>query len=243
MTNPALLALFSQLAEPFTAEALFDGLNDIVFFIKDQQGRYVLVNTTLAKRCGLSDKGALLGHTAAETTLGPLGSTYLAQDLEIISTGQALLNELELHAYPTGEPGWCLTTKLPLKNAQGKCVGLVGMSRDLHAPTEDYRDVAEALRFAHAQLETPLTVEELAKRAGLSPFQLDQRVRDVFHLSVTQLLLKFRMDRATQRLRDSTKPIAQIALECGYSDQSAFTRQFGRTIGLSPGEYRKVYQR
>ena len=33
-----------------------------------------------------------------------------------------------------------------------------------------------------------------------------------------------------------------VALNCGYSDQSAFTRQFRRTIGMSPGEYRRIHR-
>jgi AraC-like DNA-binding protein len=243
MQNPLLSHLLSQLAEPFTGEALFDNLTDLVFFLKNNQGQYVLVNQTLASRCGVPDKSALIGRTAAEVFPQPLGASYLRQDLALIQSGEALLNELELHTYPTGETGWCLTTKLPLKGHGGTCTGLVGMSRDLHAPTDDYREIAEALRQAQTRLDSPLTVEEIAQRACLSAYQLDRRIRDVFHVSANQLLLKFRMDLATQRLRDTPEPIAQIALECGYADQSAFTRQFRRTAGLSPGEYRKGYQR
>lgn len=242
MASHYLQPIFEQLAEPFTGEALFDALTDLVFFLKDEQGRYALVNHTLALRCGVADKRDLLGKTAADLFPAPLGENYLAQDLSIVATGQPLLNELELHAYPTGEQGWCITTKLPLRSRDDRCIGLVGISRDLHAPTEEYRDVAEALRKAQARLETPMTIEDLAHIAGLSVFQFDNRIKEVFHVSASQLLLKFRMDRATQRLRDTQTSIAQIALECGYADQSAFTRQFHRTVGLTPGQFRKRYQ-
>lgn len=241
MLHPLLAAVCSQLAEPLTHEALFDTLSDLVYFIKNERGEYVLVNHTLARRCGVADKSALLGKTAADVFPEPLGGNYLAQDMTLISTGQPLLNELELHTYPTGEPGWCLTTKLPLRGRTEKCVGLVGISRDLHAPSEDYRDVAEALRTAQTRLDAPMTVEDIAQASGLSAFQFDHRIKEVFHVSASQLILKFRMDRATQRLRDTVLPIAQVALECGYADQSAFTRQFHRTLGLTPGEYRKRY--
>lgn len=241
MLHPLLEAVLTKLAEPLTCEALFDALTDIVYFVKDQQGRYVLVNQTLTRRCEVADKGAIIGKTAVELFPAPLGENYLAQDLALIQTGQPLLNELELHTYPAGDSGWCITTKLPLRGRDGSCVGLMGISRDLHAPTEDYRDVAETLRKVQASLDTPATIEEVAKIAGLSTFQFDHRIREVFHLSASQLILKFRMDRATQRLRDTAEPIAQVALRCGYADQSAFTRQFHRTIGLTPGEYRKRY--
>jgi AraC-like DNA-binding protein len=239
MTYEPLARLLADVAEPFTGEALFDALAGLVFFLKNERGEYVLVNQTLARRCGVADKRALLGRTAAAVFPEPWGSHYLQQDLALVASGEPLLNELELHTYATGEFGWCLTTKLPLKNRAGACVGLVGVSQDLHAPTDDYRDVAAALRHAQSRLDAPLTVEELARLAGLSPYQFDQRIREVFHVSATQLLLKFRMDLATQRLRDTASPIAQVALECGYADQSSFTRQFHRALGLPPGEYRR----
>jgi AraC-like DNA-binding protein len=241
MPHALIESLLAQLATPFTGEALFDALVDLVFFMKNAQGQYVLVNQTLAQRCGVSDKAALIGKTAADVFPEPLGQNYLAQDLALLETGEPLLNELELHTYPSREAGWCITTKLPLRGSQNECVGLVGISRDLHAPTDDYRDVAEAVRRAQSRLDTPLTVEEIATDAGLSAFQLDRRIREVFHLSTSQLLLKFRMDLARQRLRDTSLAIAHVALECGYADQSSFTRQFRRTIGLAPAEFRKRY--
>jgi PAS domain S-box-containing protein len=243
MSNPAVHQLLSQLAEPFTGEDLFDAVADVAFFIKNERGQYLLVNQTLARRCGAVDKSELHGRTAAEVFQQPLGEAYLAQDLQLIATGEPLLNEMELHAYATGETGWCITTKLPLRNGERRCIGLVGISRDLHTPTEDYKDVAAALQEVQRNLDAPWTVDAVANLAGLSSYQTDQRIREVFHLSTNQLILKFRMDHATQRLRDTDSAIAQIALECGYSDQSAFTRQFRRTIGLAPGDYRRLRRR
>ena len=48
-----------------------------------------------------------------------------------------------------------------------------------------------------------------------------------------------RIDAACDRLRLSAQPIAEIALHCGFYDQSAFTRQFKAVTGLTPGQYRK----
>jgi len=242
MAPSVLEDLLLRLDRPFTAEALFDALLDLVYFMKNDRGEYVLVNQTMAQRCGMASKDNVLGKTSADVFPEPLGSNYLAQDLALVKTGESLLNELELHAYPNRQPGWCITTKLPLRDRDQRCIGLVGISKDLHAPTEDYRDVAEAIQDAQARLDQPLTVEEVAAAAGLSTYQLDRRIREVFHLSTSQLILKFRLDRARQRLRDTAMPIAQVALECGYAEQSSFTRQFGRSIGLTPAQYRKRYR-
>ena len=81
---------------------------------------------------------------------------------------------------------------------------------------------------------------DLAKRAGLSLYQFDQRIRAMFRLSAGQYLTRFRLEQATERLRRSNDPISAIALDCGYADQTAFTRQFRKVVGLSPGHYRKL---
>ena len=235
----------AKLAEPFTGEALFDCLADMVFFIKDNQGRYVVVNQTLVNRCRLERKEELLERTAAQLFPGPGGEAFLSQDLEVIRSGLPLMNALELHTYHQGEPGWCLTTKLPLFDKAGRCTGLVGFSRDLHAPEENnqaWGQLARAIDQARASLDQPWPLSRLAQEAGISPYQMDHRIRQVFHLTPGQLLLKFRMDQATQQLRHTTSPISAVALNCGYSDQSAFTRQFRRTIGMSPGEYRRIHR-
>ena len=61
-------------------EALFDDVEDIVFFVKDGQGRYVLINRTVAARCGFAAKADVIGKTAAEVYPPPFGTEYLRQD-------------------------------------------------------------------------------------------------------------------------------------------------------------------
>ena len=98
--------------------------------------------------------------------------------------------------------------------------------------------VAKAIRHVQTRFDGPLKITDLAARAGLSPYQFDQRIRRIFQITAGQFIHRVRMDAAVRRLRETKDPIAQIALDCGYSDQSAFTRQFRQTVGLSPTEFR-----
>jgi AraC family transcriptional regulator len=50
--------------------------------------------------------------------------------------------------------------------------------------------------------------------------------------------VRTRLDEAVRRLEDTDLPIATIAGTCGFYDQSQFTRQFRRTVGMTPGAYR-----
>ncbi|MEM7351598.1 MAG: AraC family transcriptional regulator [Acidobacteriota bacterium] len=238
-----LALLLEGLAEPFTAEALFDQIPETVFFIKNAAGQYLCVNDTLVARCGRRSKSHLLGRTPSEIFGEALGRGYEAQDQEVLRSGRKLIGKLELHIYQPHGMGWCLTHKLPLHGRDGQVVGLVGVSRDLAAPDLkdwDFGPIAATLAEAKSRLDAPLSVKAMAARASLSVYQLDRRMKRLFGLSTGQWLLKLRIERACEALAETRQPIAQIALDCGYADQSAFTRQFRRTTGYTPSEFRRV---
>ncbi len=242
-TSAALAGLLGQLKPPFSGEELFDQLADIVFFIKNARGEYVVVNKTLVERCGLRHKSDIIGRRPGQIFRPSLGESYEAQDQQVLQTARPLLGQLELHMFPARDVGWCLTTKLPLLRSDGTAAGLVGVSQDLRVPdagSDGYRQIAAAIDFARDRLSAAPAVMDLAAVAQMSRYQLDRRMKQVFGLTTGQWLLKLRIEFACRLLRDSDDPVATIALAAGYADQSAFTRQFRSATGLSPREYRQT---
>ena len=232
---------FGQLAEPFTAEVLFDQLPDIVFFIKNAAGRYVAANRTLVERCGLANKRDILGKRPSDVLGDTLGRSYETQDASVISSGQPIVDQLELHIVRSRDIGWCLTSKLPLAGKGGDTIGLVGVSRDLGLPdvsSNEFEHIADAIEYAERNVSSRPTIRELARIANMSVYQLDRRMQRVFGLTTGQWFLKTRISFASRLLVESDTPIAEVALAAGYADQSAFTRQFRRSTGLSPSQYR-----
>ncbi len=223
------------------AELLFDSLPDVVFFIKDRSGRYARVNQTLADRCAGGDKTRLIGRRPAEVFPAALAASYARQDETVLRTGHAVEAQLELHIYPGGKTGWCLTTKHALRGPDGRILGVAGISRDLDAPGDKatgYAELATALRHMRTHFAESLRIEDIAHRAGLSVYQFEQRVQRLFHMSPLQLLHKLRLDEATRLLREGDMPLGEIALQTGWCDQSAFTRHFSRYAGMTPGRFR-----
>lgn len=222
-------------------EALFDALPDVVFFLKDTTGRYVVVNRTLADRCAGGDKSRLLGRRPADLFPPALAASYVKQDESVLRTGRTVEGALELHLYPGGVAGWCLTTKLPLRDREGRVTGVAGISRDLNAPGEKangYPELASVLEHMRLHFDESLRIEELAAMAGFSVYQFEQRVRRLFQMSPLQLLHKLRLDEATRLLRETALSLGEIALRTGWCDQSAFTRHFSRYAGIAPGRFR-----
>lgn len=228
------------------AEALFDRIPDVVFFIKDHNGRYVLVNQTLVTRCGRRNKNELLGRTAQDVFPSPLGNRFFEQDRRVLASGIPITQNLELHLYPTRLEGWCLTDKLALFGGDGQVTGIAGISRDLHAPgmeAGNFAEVSAALDHIRSNYGSELRVEKLSEICGLSVYQLNRRLRAIFGITARQLITKSRIDVASEMLRLESVPIAEVAYACGYFDQSAFSRVFRRTVGLTPRQYRSRHQR
>jgi hypothetical protein len=65
-------------------EPLFDAMPDVVFFVKDNEARYLLANQTLAHRCGFKSKHSLIGQTAAQVFLARFGIGFTEQDESVL---------------------------------------------------------------------------------------------------------------------------------------------------------------
>ena len=229
--------------QPWPVEELFDCLLDVVFFIKDNDGNYVVVNDTLVKRCGVQDKALLIGRTPSQV-LGPdLGVSYEKQDRTVLKTGEPIINQLELHVYPNRSIGWCITNKRPLRDVEGNLTGLTGISQDLRAPDlsdDPDNELQVVMEYVADHLSEPPNIKVLSTISALSAYQLDRRIRRVFGLSTGQWILKQRLELARQQLLQTNIPIAEIAFNAGYREQSAFSRQFIRATGFTPSAFRKA---
>ncbi|NWK55896.1 AraC family transcriptional regulator [Verrucomicrobiaceae bacterium N1E253] len=243
MSSPADIrkAFFQRLDRPLLVEHLFDQVPDIAFFIKDHLGRYVAANKTLCQRCGVENKDGIIGKKADELFPAPLGTTFAEQDQQVLKMARSINARLELHLYPDGHEGWGLTYKEPIFDNNRLIIGVSGITRDLHTFTEhsdDLSSVSDVLEYIRNHIDQPLRLPDLAKMADLSVYQLDQRIRSIYQISSGQLITKTRVNAACHMLTATGKTISNIAQECGYSDQSAFSRQFKQTTGLTPKAYR-----
>lgn len=221
---------------------MLDVIPNAAIFIKDLGARYVLANRTLVHRCGLKQLQPLLGKTSAEVFPAQLGPGYTEQDRRVLEEGFVLEDQLELHLYGTREPGWCLTHKWPLYNHKGAIIGLAGISVDLQSASEAhpaYQRLAAVDEHIRAHFNRRVSLSELTRIAGISVAQLERYCKRVFHLTPRQMIQKVRLEHA-HRLLHTDLPITDVALQCGYTDHSAFTRQFKASTGFTPRQYRQA---
>ena len=222
---------------------LFEHIPDAAFFVKDREGRYVAVNQSLVERVGFRERKALLGRHVREVFPTELAERYAAQDAAVIRTGRPVRDRLELHWYPRRQKGWCLTTKLPLRDAAGAVVGVTGISRDLRAPGDSSvipAGLATTLEFLETSFGEPISPSMLAQRAGLSPVRFARLIKRIFRLTPSQLITQTRLAAASRLLEETAQPVAEIAHASGFYDHSAFTRAFRSATGLTPTAYREA---
>lgn len=121
---------------------LIDNLPDAIY-VKDCDHRFVMCNDRVLERMGIDRPEAILGKTDFDFHPPELAEAFHAEEREVIRTGQPLLNrERCAPDRATSEPRWHATTKLPLRNAQGETIGLIGIGRDV----TDTRRAQEAYR-------------------------------------------------------------------------------------------------
>jgi AraC family transcriptional regulator len=103
-------------------------------------------------------------------------------------------------------------------------------------------DLIEA-RVAAGGDASGLSIEELAREAGLSPSRFFRAFKATLGLPPHQYLLRRRLERARRLLDRPAARLADVALSTGFADQSHFTRLFRRQFGVTPGAVSRARRR
>lgn len=237
----ALAAQLKQLAQqPALLKRVFDCFPDALFYIKDAQARYLLVNDLLIARSGLRPD-QVIGRTAGQLLFSAAGLGPDAQSLTVMETRVPIVDRLRLYTTGRGERFWCLSSLFPVIDATGAAIGVIGVGRDLPRPDErhnGYRRLQNFSTYVEQHLSQKILITKAAQHASISVDALERFTREVFHLTPKQLLMKMRIDRACRLLEQTSQSITDIATECGYSDHSAFSRQFKSATHMTPRTFR-----
>ncbi|CAN7799231.1 AraC family transcriptional regulator [Paraburkholderia hospita] len=84
-----------------------------------------------------------------------------------------------------------------------------------------------------------VSIEEIANACNLSRSYFIRAFSETTHRTPHQWLLEQRIDRARDLLKHSDSSLTEIAMTCGFSDQSHFTRTFSQLVGMPPGMWRR----
>jgi AraC-like DNA-binding protein len=97
--------------------------------------------------------------------------------------------------------------------------------------------VERVLALLEENLLEPLSLEELGRKVGCSPFHLSRTFSAEKGMTIPQYLRKLRMERAAELLRSGKYNVTEAAFAVGYSSLSHFSQAFCQTVGCCPGLY------
>ncbi|QKV92595.1 helix-turn-helix domain-containing protein [Streptomyces sp. NA02950] len=112
---------------------------------------------------------------------------------------------------------------------------------DLSVPARDDAGLSPVLDWARAHLDRPLTVEDLARRAAMSPRTLYRRLHAATGTTPLRWLLGQRLARAQSLLESTDLPIEKVGELSGLGTANNLRHHFLRHIGVSPGDYRRAF--
>ncbi len=108
------------------------------------------------------------------------------------------------------------------------------------ASAADRRRISEAIRRIDDDPSSELSLEILAREAGMSRYHFLRVFQDVAMMTPRQYVLHRRMHRAAVELRRTDLSVSEIAFAAGFGDLSTFNKRFRRVIGVSPTAFRKA---
>lgn len=110
--------------------------------------------------------------------------------------------------------------------------------RPLPAPRKSTA-VKRAADLLRSDLSGCQDLKEIARLVDLHPVQLCRDFRKNFHCTMGEYLLRCRVEKAKVLLLKSEQPLSEIGHQCGFYDQSHFTKSFKKLVKINPLEYRK----
>jgi PAS domain S-box-containing protein len=178
----------SLVLEQQRLQTLMDHIPVRIYF-KDLQGRYELVNRYIADCYNISSPKDAVGKSDFDYFTADHAQPAYDDEQEIIRSGKPLVGKEERETWPDGHVSWVSTTKLPMRDASGQAIGIVGISRDITERVlatealERAKNAADQANSAKGQflanmsheIRTPMSaivgMTELLIDTGLSPEQ------------------------------------------------------------------------
>ncbi|MGA9465004.1 MAG: EAL domain-containing protein [Terracidiphilus sp.] len=204
-------------------KAILEVVPDNIFF-KDKESRFLRVNQAMANYCSLKEPHRMIGRTDADIFSAEHANQALADEREVLRTGQPMIEREEKETWPDGSETWSVTSKVPFRNRKGQVIGTMGFAHNITGNRQ-----AEQ-RIRHMSLHDSLTglsnrilledrlsqaiafAERNQKHVAVLLLDLDRfkDVNDSFGHSVGDRLLQLVAARLKACLRE-TDTVARLA--------------------------------
>ena len=185
----------------------------------------------------------IIGKTDYDLSPAFLADQFRLDD-EHVLTGKRIVNRIEMVGQPDGQTVWNVTNKIPLFDRgridhrhRGNHPAIEHAQPDSAAGSE----FGPVLAYMRDHFHSPITNQQLARLAHMSVRAFERKFRGSFHVTPQKYLRKLQLRMASRALVYTSQALAEVAVGCGFADQSHFTREFRRHFGRTPRDYREHF--
>lgn len=223
---------------------LFATLPMIAFLAKDRQSRFVCANGRTLKIFNLEHEWQMLGKMDRDFFSSELAASFVDEDRRVMRTGKTRTYYAQMVPDINGPLNWYVVSVAPLRDARRRICGVAIVLYDLHevgGVAQPFQQLEPALRHLHTRFREPMETKQLAALTHLSERQFTRLFHKLLGEPPMHYLIRQRIRAACQDLIATDHTAGTIALDCGFYDQSAFTRAFRAQTGHTPAAYQRRY--
>ena len=239
-------AFFERMGGGMQLAGLFATLPMIAFLAKDEQSRFVCANARALTIFNLQHEWQMLGKQDRDFFPLEISASYVEEDQRVMRTGETRTYYAQMVPDIKGPLNWYVVSVAPLRDPCGHICGVAIVLYDLHevgGVTQPFQQMEPALRYLHTRFREPMETKHLAALTHLSERQFTRLFHKLLGEPPMRYLIRQRIRAACQDLIATDHTAGAIALDCGFYDQSAFTRAFRAQTGQTPAAYRQHHLR
>ncbi|UFS70925.1 response regulator [Geomonas sp. RF6] len=242
--DPAVLSLFGIILEGqgYRSPLLFDSSLNALEFLRTGDAAAIILDLFLPDMSGLD----LLRYVSSRLAHIPViivsGNSQIDTAIDCMKLGAV---DYLRKPFTGTQIAASLTRALALRPGRGESEipSPVG-GEPLFPPPEGVPErLRKAAAFMEENLARPLYLEGIARQACLSKFHFCREFKKFYGMSPMHFMLRRRIALATSLLDGDSAAISEVAIQCGFSDQSEFTKWFKKATGVTPSRYRNARKR
>lgn len=164
-------------------DAIMDNHPDVIY-IKNTKSEFIKVNKAVLDRFGINDFESLKGKTDFDFFTPEHALQAYADEQQIIKSGKPIVNIEEKETWPDGSISWASTSKMPLMDKKGNCIGTFGISRNITKTKVDEQEIREKTSILNAiTSKMPVVIYKFKRNEGMMSFFGDAKRINAFENS------------------------------------------------------------
>ncbi|MBE6931741.1 MAG: helix-turn-helix domain-containing protein [Ruminococcaceae bacterium] len=211
---------------------------DILLFPPGTAHAYVNTNSTWLYNC-LFLPSALALYSAEELASPLFTTPWRVKTDPVCRQNFVQLLERIIFEQETRESGWERMITARFTEIMVLVERCIASAPQTDSQSAHYRDLMQVMRFIEEHPHQELTLEELARVAGMSQSNLTRQFKLTTGMAPVEYCRSFRIAKAGELLKCPGATVTGVASEMGFSDISVFSRQFKQVTGMSPTEFRR----